>query len=517
LNTLTRRLSHEGWQTYLKEQGPAVPGYVYDLAQVKPLEPDELPEGAADAGLKVPLVVQGEAIGQLAVAEGAELDTDSTEIISAVAERLSAHLENLRLTEQTQAALSSTQALYDLAAQLNAAASLDHILKITATADDAAGGALYTFELDPHGRPEALVVAALWSTSSTPVQVGDRIPLSQFPSAGDWLADPETPRLVSNFATAPNLDAATAASYQQSGVKAAVFLPLAVGSRWVGLLTLAWAEPRNFSASDEQRYKAMADQAATVVNNRLLFEQEQKYAAQLARLSQMEGSLSQAQTEQDVLNAFLVNLGLPPEASLSLSYLHNNTAGQPEAYDLVEVWSNGAFRSETTEQPRNVPLAALPISPLWLEQPDEVLYIDDVTTDPRVTDAIQAQAHRQGWQSEVVIPLHSSNAWQGLLTINWPRPRVLSDEDMKLFAQLMDPLAAVVATRRAYLAQAAAQREAERRAQREQLLREITAKLAATSDMESVMRVAAQELGQALGRQTFVVLDTPESSMAAKN
>jgi GAF domain-containing protein len=46
----------------------------------------------------------------------------------------------------------------------------------------------------------------------------------------------------------------------------------------------------------------------------------------------------------------------------------------------------------------------------------------------------------------------------------------------------------------------------EDRARRERILREITARVRGSADVDSVMRTAAQELGRALGRQTYVYL-----------
>ena len=44
------------------------------------------------------------------------------------------------------------------------------------------------------------------------------------------------------------------------------------------------------------------------------------------------------------------------------------------------------------------------------------------------------------------------------------------------------------------------------RAKREKILREITAQVRGKADVDTIMRTAAQEVGRALGRQTFVYL-----------
>jgi GAF domain-containing protein len=97
------RLIREGWADVW--QAGKDMGFVYDQTAVQPL-PD-MPDMAAD--VVVPLAVQGEVIGQLELAGIAADDAETKELVTAVAARLSAHLENLRLTVQTEEALSEAR------------------------------------------------------------------------------------------------------------------------------------------------------------------------------------------------------------------------------------------------------------------------------------------------------------------------------------------------------------------------------------------------------------------------
>jgi two-component system sensor histidine kinase/response regulator len=57
--------------------------------------------------------------------------------------------------------------------------------------------------------------------------------------------------------------------------------------------------------------------------------------------------------------------------------------------------------------------------------------------------------------------------------------------------------------------------EAERRARREQLLREITARVRSSADVDMIMKTAVQEVGRALGRETFIHLGTEGKSRSS--
>ena len=94
-----RRLTQEGWSEYLSSGHKAGTGYVYDLNQVLPLS--ENGHHSSEASFKQPLVVGNESVGELEL-DLTDVSEETTEIISAVVDQLSGHIENLRLLEQTE-------------------------------------------------------------------------------------------------------------------------------------------------------------------------------------------------------------------------------------------------------------------------------------------------------------------------------------------------------------------------------------------------------------------------------
>ena len=102
----SRRLTHEGWQEYMVDNAATGLGYIYDLNEVRPFKQDEEKQ-AEESGISLPLKVRDEAVGRIIVkgVEGEEAVT----LVNAVAERLGAHIEGLRLSLQTEQALASTK------------------------------------------------------------------------------------------------------------------------------------------------------------------------------------------------------------------------------------------------------------------------------------------------------------------------------------------------------------------------------------------------------------------------
>ena len=106
----SRRVTHEGWKNYIQENSEKGISYLYDLNEVKAHHGNEHQQPAAD-GLTLPLKVREETIGKLVVQGVDHTNEEAMELANTVAERLSAHLEGLRLSNQTEQALLTTQKL----------------------------------------------------------------------------------------------------------------------------------------------------------------------------------------------------------------------------------------------------------------------------------------------------------------------------------------------------------------------------------------------------------------------
>jgi hypothetical protein len=101
----TRRLTHESWQEYMEGRDKKDLGYIYDLKEVRALDQDEDKQIEGDA-LSLPLKVRDEAVGKIVVNGANEEDVN---LVNAVAERLSQHIEGLRLSLRTEQALAATR------------------------------------------------------------------------------------------------------------------------------------------------------------------------------------------------------------------------------------------------------------------------------------------------------------------------------------------------------------------------------------------------------------------------
>jgi len=104
----SRRITHEGWKDYMNTSEGM--NYIYDLKEVRLLDQNESQQ-TDESALRLPIKVRDETVGKLIVQGIQADDIQSIDLATAVAERLGAHIESLRLSKQTEQALATTQKL----------------------------------------------------------------------------------------------------------------------------------------------------------------------------------------------------------------------------------------------------------------------------------------------------------------------------------------------------------------------------------------------------------------------
>ena len=103
-----RRLTREGWDTYLQTHKEETTGFAYNLNEVYPLNDNG--NGHQDSSAMIqPLTVRDEIIGEFLINHEGNSQEEAGQILSAVTAQLSAHIENLRLSISNMSLLKSTE------------------------------------------------------------------------------------------------------------------------------------------------------------------------------------------------------------------------------------------------------------------------------------------------------------------------------------------------------------------------------------------------------------------------
>src|SRR5690606_27471294 len=102
-------------------------------------------------------------------------------------------------------------------------------------------------------------------------QVGTRFPVKQFPFAGLFLRDINSPQLLSDVFSDARVDEFTRQVMTHAGIRAIAVIPLAVAQQWVGVITCSWSSVHTFSQQEKEIFEALINMAAPAVQSQRLF------------------------------------------------------------------------------------------------------------------------------------------------------------------------------------------------------------------------------------------------------
>jgi PAS domain S-box-containing protein len=202
-------------------------------------------------------------------------------------------------------------------------------------------------------------------------------------------------------------------------------------------------------------------------------------------VAEISARMSAAANEQEILSA-LDKVTQHYKADLSaLSYFHTDDEGKVHTLEIVALQSGGGQPVPLDTQPStHLSTEQHPFVQLIADTPDQVLFLEDIFTDPRCDEATRQQFKATNLSANITIPLKTGDRWHGIIGFNWTEPQTFDAELRQLLTELMPRITDVVAGRRAYLAEQEAHRF------NRQLL-EISRDLNAIRDIEEMIQALA--------------------------
>ena len=248
------------------------------------------------AEVDVPVRIGGKVLGVL-IAESRQphaFSQDDLEVLTAAAQQAGLAIEKARLlaAERQRAdeldALRTTMA--DITAELELSALLQVIVERAAGLLDATGGELGLYE---EASQEIRIVV---SHNLGKGYVGTRHALGE--GAMGHVAGTGEPLIIEDYHTWEG----RAPQYADIHIHAGLAAPLTVGSRLVGAIFIADANPaRQFSPADLHLLNLFAQQAAIAIENARLFGETERRVAELATLTDVGKALSSTLRVDEVL------------------------------------------------------------------------------------------------------------------------------------------------------------------------------------------------------------------------
>lgn len=400
----------------------------------------------------VPLFTLGEVLGTFNLAKSQKIgfSAQDEQLINQIASLTSSALEAKQLLEQNQLTLRETEMLYTIVSQLNEAGNLTELLHAIINSPIAEGFArasLNRVMVDEQNRPNMVTVierVVREDSPNDPVTVGTNIPIDAMPFKDKLVAHPTEAIVVENIEEDGRLADGIKRIMRQLQDESMLILPLYVRGRWIGLVRIAWSSTQTFSEQNLRLLTIIAEQASVVANQLTLYEEVNERAALLEELAEIEGYLSQGISENDILEA--VRRACNEPDMLSLFHFENDRYGNPALFKEVAHWANGSYHDRSDR-----PIALTDTHPIfneWQQNSNQIIWVEDVEGYAEMDEVARQTYINNGVHSFLLMPLISFGRWQGALEVHWRSPHHFSEQERFLLKQLLEPIAANVASKR---------------------------------------------------------------------
>jgi signal transduction histidine kinase len=280
----TRRLTHETWQSYTLGRDQANLGFVYDSNQVIPLSEAsrELKTGFAQ-----PLTVRGEPIGELSVAGWENIPPEAAELTTAIANRVSVHLETLRLAEELQKRAAELQAVAKLSTTVSTVLDpgelLQSVVDLTKDRFDLYHAHIYLFD---DTRSTLLLAAGAGDIGRKMVAKQHAISADEEKSLIARTARERKAIFVNNVRSEPGF----LPNPLLPDTRSEMTIPMIVGDQMLGVFDVQSATTGGFSEDDVNIYTTLSAQVAVSLQNARLYVEQAATLAQLRELDRLKSS-----------------------------------------------------------------------------------------------------------------------------------------------------------------------------------------------------------------------------------
>ncbi len=390
---------------------------------VQKAETVQTTNGQQDQALAVPINLHGEVIGVLGFdsEEAENWSEEDIATVEAVVEQVGLALEARHLFDQTQTALTETDALYQASAEINTASAFDDILNVlrehTALGENSHLIALFLFDhtYSPNHLPEWGLVMARWQEEEG--EFTPRFPITEtFFEKGILLQD--RPTFIEDILQDPRVDEITRNVFvNQLGAKSTIFVPLVVGGQWLGYVNAFYKQTTVFPEAEIRRMTTLVSQAAVAtesLRNVELAEQRAQEAQQrskeLALINRVVSAVAATLDLSDSLHIVADELSQAASAGeVSISLLNEDRSA------LSVIADHSQIASRESAVGREMPVRHNPAIQQVINT-QKLLEIEDVQNNI-LTEAIADLTRERGYQTMIMLPLITGGEVIGIVAI----------------------------------------------------------------------------------------------------
>ena len=440
------QMSQKGWEDFLVDEQEEALIYVYDQSLVKPGRREDV---GKKSELSVPLTVRDNVLGEVQFNGINNLDTDSQNLLAAVTQQLSSHLDNLRLNQQRATSLAEVEGLYAVSAELSAAATLqDALLAVSQPAIATGAKRCSLFRTAGSQRSKAfgeVELVAHWEKGSSGhvMPLGMRFNIADMPGYSVWGNAQDKVFLTPDISAIAPLDVKRVQT--EADFKGFLLLPLNAPDGLIGLIVAQFEDERIFSQADERLYTTLAQQAAVVVNNLFLFEEATRRAADMETVAGISTAISRL-LDPDLLLKTVVE-----ETQKGFGIYHAQIYVYEKDLDaLVLSASSGDAGEKLMAKGHSIPMSAQHSLVAGVARSRDEMIVGDVANEPD----FMPNEFLPDTKSEIALPMIVGDRLLGVFDVQDSRLNRFSQLERQILMTLTSQVAVALQNARLYLEQA---------------------------------------------------------------
>lgn len=412
--------------------------------------------GTSCANIVIPILAGKKVGGIICVVTQPDymLSEEERRTLETLGRQLGTALENIRLVKAMQAEMGRLRALTaasrQMAAALDLTTALEEISLAGMRAVAADRSAIYLYD----SQHDQLTVGHAHNLSQDYQQfltaTFHNVPGSKILQEPDivWIEDAwndEAAQVMWEMA-------------RKEGFRSYIVAPLVHLQRMLGALVFYHDTVKRYSSEEKALCQALADYAATVLANALLYQEAQRRTEELTALHQIDLHVSSSLGLEQVLETISEQLQRVLGVSTLFIALYDAEEG---ILDVRQFLEEGQVRP-----PQQIKLSETTSLSGWVIRTGEPLWVNDLSAEQErlPVEALQVGAPTQ---SLAILPLIARGTVVGVLSVQSHEPHALDDSDRRLLTEIAVQAAIAIENARLY------QQLEERTVQLAQVIREL--------------------------------------------
>jgi GAF domain-containing protein/ligand-binding sensor domain-containing protein len=384
-----------------------------------------------------PMLVKDQAVGTLAILdkEGGEANIEQSDLdlLQSFANQAATAIENARLFEAEQRRAEQFRVISEVGQHTTSILSIDALLDEMVFLIQNS----FNYDIVEIGLvedDELVFKAGLDRGLESPIR-GSRVLVGEEGITG-YVAATGEPLLVPDVSQDERFVQFTDAA---AASRSELAVPIRAKQRVIGVLNVQSAQLAAFDESDLAVMQALADQAATAIENARLFEAEQRRAEQFRVISEVGRRITSIMSIDSVLKQVVELI----QSALDYDHVHIGLIeGDHVTYKVGAgpLWDDPDFQFE----PARLRVGQNGITG-WVAARGEPLLVPDVSKEPRYVWMRGSQT-----RSEVTVPVKAKGQVIGVLDVQSNRLDAFDESDMSVLQSLADQTAIAIENARLY-------------------------------------------------------------------